>query len=61
MSDQPKKFFAQEREEIKADLSLPSAYDIAVLNGRKVAALESIAECLKVIVANGINTGRVLD
>lgn len=46
MSDQPKKFFAQEREEIKADLVLPSAHDIAALNERKVVALESIADRL---------------
>lgn len=46
MSDQPKKFFTQEREEIKADLALPSAHDVAALNERKVVALESIADRL---------------
>lgn len=46
MSDQPKKFFTQEREEIKTDLALPPAQDVLALNERKVVALESIADRL---------------
>lgn len=57
MSDQPKKFFTQEREEIKTDLALPSAHDVAALNERKVVALESIAQSLRVLARENLIVG----
>lgn len=59
--ENPPKFFTKPREETPLPTP-PAAYDAALaMNERRTMALETIAECLKVIVAEGINTGRMLD